>query len=574
MPDTFNPLDSANWESESSMQSNDNSGNSSGSPLSITTDNLPDGAQNVAYSTPVTADGGASPYTWSATGLPDGLSMSSDGSISGTPTAAGTFTVTVTVTDSDDNTDTKDFSLLIAYPVQITTTTLGDGTVGVAYSQQVDATGGRSPYTWVCTDLPPGLSISSGNASSTISGTPTEAGTYVCHVSVTDSGNSASNSTSDSKTFTITIADAPLSITTTMFPDGTVNNQYLDESGETVYADATGGTEPYSWSANDLPDGLSMSTDGSISGTPTTEGDYEADVQVQDADSPPKTAQKTVPIKIKSLTLAGPNRIGQVKTDGVAKEQKYTVTVSEQADAASVKLKKNQKSTGDVEIIMPPSVQGNTVTFTVKGKTASDPGMQNDVTLTATSDANPTGDSIDISVVIPAKVSSKREQGKQIGIFTPITIKHVLLNSTTTPPYPLPPGAPANQFLLGFVGAADTTIEVVDQYGVTIGDIYLNASVSEGGMSINSPLKADSTYIDKVGYIAPYLGPDNLPVYTLPGTALANQWTAMPDDTFPDDLPWTNAEMPVEVDGFPLNPGLGGREVRVIKPNSIEVRWP
>ncbi len=52
--------------------------------------------------TPVThtATGGTAPYTFTASGLPAGLSLSSGGTISGTPTTAGTYTVTVTATDS------------------------------------------------------------------------------------------------------------------------------------------------------------------------------------------------------------------------------------------------------------------------------------------------------------------------------------------------------------------------------------------------------------------------------------------------------------------------------------------
>jgi len=48
----------------------------------------------------MTASGGTAPYTWSATGLPAGLVMSSGGTISGTPTVSGTFNYTVTITDS------------------------------------------------------------------------------------------------------------------------------------------------------------------------------------------------------------------------------------------------------------------------------------------------------------------------------------------------------------------------------------------------------------------------------------------------------------------------------------------
>ncbi|MEI9975908.1 MAG: Ig domain-containing protein [Ignavibacteriota bacterium] len=77
------------------------------SSLKITTTSLPGGTANSAYSAPINATGGQSPYGWSATGLPDGLSIdSTSGLISGTPTANGTFNVSVTVKDSSPTVQT------------------------------------------------------------------------------------------------------------------------------------------------------------------------------------------------------------------------------------------------------------------------------------------------------------------------------------------------------------------------------------------------------------------------------------------------------------------------------------
>jgi hypothetical protein len=86
--------------------------------LSITTASLPSGQVGVAYSASITATGGTTPYKFTMTGLPAGLTQSSSGSnqITGTPTASGTFTVTVTVTDSSNpvQTASKTYSLTIA----------------------------------------------------------------------------------------------------------------------------------------------------------------------------------------------------------------------------------------------------------------------------------------------------------------------------------------------------------------------------------------------------------------------------------------------------------------------------
>ena len=60
---------------------------------------LGSGVVGTAYTaTPLSATGGVSPYTWTATGLPAGLSVSTDGTGSGTPTEEGTSEVSFTVT--------------------------------------------------------------------------------------------------------------------------------------------------------------------------------------------------------------------------------------------------------------------------------------------------------------------------------------------------------------------------------------------------------------------------------------------------------------------------------------------
>jgi Zn-dependent metalloprotease len=67
-----------------------------------------------AVSLPLSASGGTSPYTWTASGLPAGLSInSSTGTISGTPTTANTYNVTATATDSAAHSGSTSFSWTI-----------------------------------------------------------------------------------------------------------------------------------------------------------------------------------------------------------------------------------------------------------------------------------------------------------------------------------------------------------------------------------------------------------------------------------------------------------------------------
>jgi hypothetical protein len=83
-------------------------------PLTISTTSLPAGTVGTAYSATLAATGGVSPYTWSASGLPAGLSISSAGNISGTPTASGNFSASITVLDSTNATASASETITIA----------------------------------------------------------------------------------------------------------------------------------------------------------------------------------------------------------------------------------------------------------------------------------------------------------------------------------------------------------------------------------------------------------------------------------------------------------------------------
>ena len=167
------------------------------SKLTISTTSLPSGTVGVAYIAAISASGGTAPYTYSATGLPSSLSMNSaTGAITGTPAASavGTSSVTITVTDSTQpaaQTATATLNLPVIAAVSskltITTTSLPNGTVGVAYSTPITASGGTTPYIFSATGLPSNLSMNSSTGS--ITGTPAQSavGTDPVKVTVTDS---------------------------------------------------------------------------------------------------------------------------------------------------------------------------------------------------------------------------------------------------------------------------------------------------------------------------------------------------------------------------------------------------
>jgi hypothetical protein len=98
------------------------------------------------------------------------MTLSAAGVLSGTPTTATTYNFTVKLTDALGRSTTQALSVVVAAVPAIVQTTLPNGTVGVAYSQQLTNTGGTSPFVWTKTGtLPAGLSLSSGGL---VSGTP------------------------------------------------------------------------------------------------------------------------------------------------------------------------------------------------------------------------------------------------------------------------------------------------------------------------------------------------------------------------------------------------------------------
>lgn len=91
-------------------------------PLTFVTTTLPDGFVGTAYSSTLRASGGTSPYSWRivAGGLPDGLTLSPAGVISGTPTRVGKWSVTPAVTDADGTQVSHVLSLRIPPPIDTT----------------------------------------------------------------------------------------------------------------------------------------------------------------------------------------------------------------------------------------------------------------------------------------------------------------------------------------------------------------------------------------------------------------------------------------------------------------------
>jgi len=240
---------------------------------------LPPGVAGVAVNQSSTAAGGTSPYAFSlaAGALPAGLTLASNGNLTGTPTLPGNYGFTVRATDANGCTGERGYTLVVnSAPCPSVTinnnSPLPAGRVGTSYSLAFTGTGGTTPYVFSITAgvLPGGLTLSPGG---TLSGTPMPAGNYNFNVRLTDAKGCMDEANYD---LVINNPECPaVTINPATLPAGTIGAAYNQA------LTATGGSGSYSFSisAGTLPTGLSLASGGALGGTPTVAGNYSFTVR-------------------------------------------------------------------------------------------------------------------------------------------------------------------------------------------------------------------------------------------------------------------------------------------------------
>jgi len=186
---------------------------------------------------------------------------------------ASAGTAQVTVTNPDGSTSAPlTFTIKTCPTITLTPATLPNGTVGSPYNQTISASGGTSPYQYVISAeaLPPGLSLS---AAGVLSGIPSASGPFSFTVKATDA-----DGCTGSQTYSLTICSA-ITLTPSSLPNGFVGVAYSQTFT------ASGGTSPYSHTVSEgsLPPGLTLSSSGSLSGTPTLAGAYKFTIRATDS---------------------------------------------------------------------------------------------------------------------------------------------------------------------------------------------------------------------------------------------------------------------------------------------------
>jgi large repetitive protein len=243
----------------------------------IATSSLTPATAGSPYSFKLQAEGIPSKVTYQVTAgsLPAGLTLGSDGTISGTATAAGssTFTVGGTAVSTDPasagtRVDSRQFTLNVVAPLNVRLSRRV-AEVGVGVRSSLTATGGQAPYTWsAASALPAGLAISPNGA---ITGTPRKAGAVAFTARVTDAGGAT-------KDVQVSLIVRPrLAIATKFLPSGAAGSSY------SATVKVRGGAGGLRWSMRGGPAGLRIDGTGRITGVPRASGTFRVTLRARDA---------------------------------------------------------------------------------------------------------------------------------------------------------------------------------------------------------------------------------------------------------------------------------------------------
>jgi len=311
------------------------------------------------FTTTITASGGATPYIFSvATGLPPGLTISTTGVISGTPTTAGSYTFTVTATDAELYTASSTYTVIVPPLLSAISPTTFSGTAVNPLSVTFGPTGGIGPYTFSPTGVfPTGTSFSSlaGVSTVTLSGTPSVASTGTLQLNVTDS-------TGQSLLGAVTWTVAPRPALSLAFVNLASYQVGISAVGARVTA--TGGTAPYTFTVQSgtLPSGVSLLANGNFTGTLTAAGTFNFTVLATDPTGLTGTASTSIlvaapppPPPIPTITLSPATSSQSISRTTTAQTTTGSFTVNCTAGSGVVTVTNGIKPAGSTTAFAPNS---------------------------------------------------------------------------------------------------------------------------------------------------------------------------------------------------------------------------
>ncbi|MEP7337579.1 MAG: FG-GAP-like repeat-containing protein [Acidobacteriota bacterium] len=289
--------------------------------ITVTPTSLNTGTVGQVFTQSFSASGGMGPYTYMQTSgtLPAGVTLQSDGTLTGTPEKPGTYTFTVKATDKNGCMGTVTITWRVFCPtITITPATVHDGTAGLNYLpvEQLTASGGTPVYTFLVTSglLPTGMTLTNDGK---LQGTPMQSGSFTFVVTVTDKFGCTGV-----REYTLVINCQTLTI-------GPENMTLPDAMQEAIYNPAqppqqtftaTGGCGQFTFSISSgmLPAGMTLQSNGALTGTPTQNGEFEFTVKVTDKCGCMATKTYTLKVSCPLRSLLN-TKLFNTGVDGTAK---------------------------------------------------------------------------------------------------------------------------------------------------------------------------------------------------------------------------------------------------------------
>ncbi len=246
-------------------------------------------AETTAGTFSVTATGDG-PFTYTKTGtLPSGVTLATDGTLSGTPGygTAGSYPITITATDANTTTATQAFTVTVTATGPVFTSGATTPFAEAHAGNFAVTANGDAPITYSKTGaLPTGVTLASNG---TLSGTPAfgTAGSYPITITATDA-----NTKTATQAFTLTVTATGPSITSAAAATFTA------ASANTFAVTANGDTPITFTETGPLPSGVGLATSGTLSGTPAagTQGTYPITITATDAHSSTATQAFTLTV--------------------------------------------------------------------------------------------------------------------------------------------------------------------------------------------------------------------------------------------------------------------------------------
>ncbi len=227
-----------------------------------------------------------------ASPLPPGLTLANDGTLSGTPTAAGSFRVPVVLSDAVDGNATGTVEVLVLPQPAITTEALPEAVIGVPYTANLSCVGVRQAQ-WQARDLPAGLSCSPDGV---LRGTPTKTGVSAVFVQASEPVAPPRRSHQAERRLELTVVDT-FAPDTNPLPPATAGQPYSHRLG------VRGPPQAYRWQAADGQ--LTVAEDGTVEGTPAAAGTVSRPATIHAADRRAREVTLNLPVNPRPLITTG-----------------------------------------------------------------------------------------------------------------------------------------------------------------------------------------------------------------------------------------------------------------------------